>query len=121
MANGFTAWGGIFCLDGRWYAVGGAKERAPASCWASASAPSASRGRRLAEHQRDRRERLQDQGAGCASRRPRSSSPTCRPSAGMDYGLTRYRASALLTFKFNQRAIRDLHRGSRGRRVAAAA
>ena len=29
MANGFTAWGGVFFLDGRWHAVGGAKGESP--------------------------------------------------------------------------------------------
>ena len=29
MANGFHAWGGIFFLEGRWHAVGGAKGKAP--------------------------------------------------------------------------------------------
>jgi DNA repair protein RadD len=29
MATGFTAWGGVFFLEGRWYAVGGAQGRAP--------------------------------------------------------------------------------------------
>src|SRR5690606_4404107 len=29
MANGFNAWGGIFYLDGRWHAVGGSQGRAP--------------------------------------------------------------------------------------------
>ena len=40
MANGFNAWGGIFFLDGRWHAVGGAKGRAPrllGSTWSSFS------------------------------------------------------------------------------------
>jgi len=30
------------------------------------------------------------------------------PIYGQDYGLTRYRASALMTFKFNKRAIQQL-------------
>ena len=29
MANGFNAWGGIFFLEGRWHAVGGAKGQSP--------------------------------------------------------------------------------------------
>ncbi|NBS03046.1 MAG: DEAD/DEAH box helicase, partial [Rhizobiales bacterium] len=27
VANGFNAWAGVFCEDGRWYAVGGCKEK----------------------------------------------------------------------------------------------
>ena len=37
MATGFTAWGGIFWLEGLWYAVGGAQGCSP-SFWASVSA-----------------------------------------------------------------------------------
>src|ERR687898_717615 len=29
VANGFTAWGGVFFLNGRWHAVGGAKDNSP--------------------------------------------------------------------------------------------
>ena len=30
IANGFNAWGGVFFLNGRWYAVGGGTGKQPA-------------------------------------------------------------------------------------------
>ena len=39
----------------------------------------------------------------------------------MDYSLTRYRASALLTFRFNRTAIRSLVFGAEEAALAAAA
>ena len=108
MANGFNAWGGIFFLDGRWHAVGGAKGEAPASARHRRAHGLPRRRRRLAERARDRRERLQDRRPGC------SQPPTDRqlaylpPEIRQDFGLTRYQASALITFRFNKRAIRGL-------------
>ena len=108
MASGFNAWGGMFFLEGRWHAVGGAKgagarllgvgERtvclAQADDWLNTheSDESAFKSKRLAE----------------AGRRRKSSCNTCRRRSRSDYGLTRYRASALMTFGFNKRAIRRL-------------
>ena len=62
MANGFTAWGGIFFLDGRWHAVGGAKGESPTAPRGRRAARLPRAGRRLAERARDRRERLQVEG-----------------------------------------------------------
>ena len=108
MANGFTAWGGIFFLDGRWHAVGGAKGERPrllgigerTVCLAQADDW-------LNAHETDE-SAFKTQSLAATSRRPRSSCSTCRPSCRQDYGLTRYHASALITFRFNKRDIRQL-------------
>jgi hypothetical protein len=107
MATGFTAWGGIFWFEGQWYAVGGRKgaktrllgigERsvclAQADDW-------------LNEHETDE---------SAFKTRGWLSQPATEkqlqylsPEARSDYGLTRYKASALMTFTFNKREIRGL-------------
>jgi hypothetical protein len=107
MATGFTAWGGIFWYEGQWYAVGGRKgaetrllgigERsvclAQADDW-------------LNEHETDE---------SAFKTRGWLSQPATEkqlqylsPAAHSDYGLTRYKASALMTFTFNKREIRGL-------------
>ena len=107
MANGFNAWGGIFFLDGRWHAVGGAKGQIPhllgvgerTVCLAQADDW-------LNEHESDE--------SAFKSRSWLSQAATPKqlqylpPAFAQDYGLTRYRASALMTFKFNKRAIQAL-------------
>ena len=107
MASGFNAWGGVFFLAGRWHAVGGGKNErtrllgvgertvclAPADDW-------------LNEHECDE--------SAFKSKRWLSQTLTERqlqylsPAQRQDYGLTRYRASALITFQFNRRDIRRL-------------
>lgn len=107
MATGFTAWGGIFWYQGQWYAVGGRKgaqtrllgigERsvclAQADDWLNA-------------HETDE--------SAFKTRGWLSQPATDKqlqylsPAACSDYGLTRYKASALMTFTFNKREIRGL-------------
>jgi len=107
MANGFTAWGGIFLLDGRWHAVGGAKGESPRLlgigdrpvCLAQADDW-------LNAHETDE--------SAFKSKSWLNQSPTDRQLTYLpqglrhDYGLTRYHASALITFRFNKREIRQL-------------
>ncbi|MCB1371538.1 MAG: DEAD/DEAH box helicase [Rhodobacteraceae bacterium] len=107
MANGFTAWGGVFFLEGRWHAVGGARGEATrllgvgerAICLAAADDW-------LNEHETDE--------SAFKSKGWLNQPPTEKqlrylaPEHRQDYGLTRYRASALITFGFNRRAIRQL-------------
>ncbi len=107
MANGFNAWGGIFFLEGRWHAVGGGKGQASrllgvgerAVCLAQADDW-------LNTHETD-------EGAfkskswlkQAATEKQLQYLPhECRH----DFGLTRYRAAALMTFQFNKREIRQL-------------
>lgn len=107
MATGFTAWGGIFWLDGVWYAIGGAKGERPhllgvgerTVCLAQADDW-------LNTHETDE--------SSFKTRSWLRQPPTEKqlqylpPECRHDFGLTRYRASALMTFGFNKRAIRQL-------------
>ena len=107
VANGFNAWGGIFFLHGRWHAIGGARgqrsrllamgERtvclAAANDWLN--------GNETDESAHKTRAWL-DQPA--TAKQLRYLPAGCRH----DFGLTRYQASALLTFQFNKAAITDL-------------
>jgi superfamily II DNA or RNA helicase len=107
MANGFNAWGGIFFLEGRWHAVGGGKGQASrllgvgerAVCLAQADDW-------LNTHETDE-SAFKSKGwlKQAATEKQLQYLPTEFRS---DYGLTRYRASALMTFKFNKRKIRQL-------------
>jgi len=107
LANGFNGWSGIFFLNGAWHAVGGARLRhtqllaigermvclAAADDW-------------LNDHETDE--------SAHKSRAWLRQPPTDKqlahlpPECRLDYSLTRYKASALLTFKFNRPAIRAL-------------
>lgn len=107
MANGFNAWGGIFFLEGRWHAVGGGKGQTSrllgvgerAICLAQADDW-------LNTHETDE-SAFKSKGwlKQAATEKQLQYLPTEFRS---DYGLTRYRASALMTFKFNKREIRQL-------------
>jgi superfamily II DNA or RNA helicase len=107
LAQGFNAWAGVFFLEGRWHAVGGGKELparllaigdrmvalAAADDWLNDNETddSASKTRRwLSLPATDKQLELL---------------PTEYRS---DYGLTRYQASTLITFRFNRRAIQQL-------------
>lgn len=107
MATGFTAWGGIFFLNGRWYAVGGGRGLNPhllavgerTVCMAKAddwlndheSADSAHKTRRwLNEPPTEKQLRY------------------LPPELRADFGMTRYQASALLSFQFNKAPIQRL-------------
>lgn len=119
MATGFEAWGGVFCLDGYWHAVGGGKEIPPRLLAAgSRMASLAAADDWLNEHE--------TADAAHKTRRWLNESPTEKqlaylpPPMRADYGLTRYQASCLLAFQFNKAAIQRLMLGaSDGRREAA--
>lgn len=107
MANGFTAWGGIFFLDGCWYAVGGVQRQPPRLLAVGARMVC------LAVADDWLNDNETDESA-FKSRRWLSQLPTERqlallpPECRQDLNLTRYQASALLTFRFNRAAIRRL-------------
>ena len=107
MATGFNAWGGIFFLNGRWHAVGGGQgmpthllavgERtvcmAKADDWLNdhESADSAHKTRRWLNEP------------------PTPKQLQYLPQAlRADFGMTRYQASALLSFQFNKTSIQRL-------------
>jgi len=107
VANGFHAWGGIFFLHGRWHALGGGKGLRPrllamgerTVCLAAADDW-------LNENETDE--------SAHKTRSWLNQSATDKqlqylpPEYRQDFGLTRYQASALLTFKFNKGAITQL-------------
>jgi len=119
MATGFNAWGGIFWFEGQWYAVGGRKNAATrllgigerSVCLAQADDW-------LNEHETDE---------SAFKTRGWLNQPATEkqlkylsPEARSDFGLTRYKASALMTFGFNKRDIGRLVEAAAGvgRRVA---
>ena len=111
IANGFHAWGGIFFLEGRWHAVGGAKRQ---------SARLLGVGERtvcLAAADDWLNENESDVGAH-KSRRWLNQPATEKQLQYLpepyrrDYGLNRYQASARLTFEFNRQTIRRLVLGA---------
>ncbi|HET9483263.1 MAG TPA: helicase-related protein, partial [Xanthomonadales bacterium] len=107
MATGFNAWGGVFGMAGRWYAIGGGQTLKPrllavgerTVCLAAAD---------------DWLNDNESVDAAHKSRRWLNEPPTTKqlrwvPAARRtDFGLTRYEASALIAFQFNQPAIRSL-------------
>ena len=119
LAAGFKAWAGVFFLEGRWYAVGG-QGTVPVRllgigertvCLAQAN------------------DWLNDQetdDAAHKSRRWLTEVPTenqlryLPPTLRADFGLTRYQASALLTFQFNKHAIQRLVQAANQRHLEAA-
>lgn len=107
VATGFSAWGGVFYLGGRWHAVGGAKQTPPrllgigerTVCLAQANDW-------LNEHE--------TADSAHKSKRWLNEPPTPAQLKYLpaqhrnDYGLTRYQASALLAFHFSKPQIQRL-------------
>ncbi|PWU71777.1 helicase [Ochrobactrum sp. POC9] len=120
MANGFSAWAGAFFLNGRWYAVGAAKGIEPRLLSIGERMVSlAAADDWLNEHESDE--------SAHKTRRWLSQPPTDRQLAYLpadyrhDFGLTRYQASALISFQFNRTAIRSLIFGAGQHELARAA
>jgi len=120
MAAGFTAWAGVFNEDGRYYAVGGAKNR-PAVllgvgenivCLAAADDWLNSNETDEAAH---KTKAWLNQTA--TAKQLAYLPPACR----MDYSLTRYQASAMLSLKFNLPTIRSCINAAKGASLAVAA
>ena len=107
LANGFTAWSGIFFLNGRWHAVGGAS---------GTPARLLSIGERIVCLAASDDWLNDHETADSAHKTKRwvHEAPTERQLQYLpveyrnDHNLTRYQASALLTFRFNRRAIQEL-------------
>jgi len=120
MANGFSAWAGVFFLNGRWYGVGAAKGVAPRLlAIGERMVGLAAADDWLNEHESDE--------SAHKTQRWLSQPPTDRQLAWLpadyrhDFGLTRYQASALLSFQFNRAAIRSLVFGADEHDLARAA
>jgi len=107
VANGFNAWGGIFFLHGRWHAVGGRKGN-PSRLLAvgERTVCLAASDDWLNENETDESaHKTQSWLNQSATDKQLQYLP---PEYRQDYGLNRYQASALLTFKFNKSAITRL-------------
>ena len=118
MASGFSAWGGVFFLEGRWHAVGGA--RGQPTCLLGVG------DRTVCLAQADDWLNIHESDESAfKSKRWLTQTPTEKqlqylsPAQRQDYGLTRYRASALITFQFNRRDIRRLVMSAAPERRAA--
>lgn len=107
MANGFNAWGGIFFLEGRWHAVGGGKGQASRLLGVGERAVCLAQADDWLNTNETDESAFKSKGwlKQAATEKQLQYLPTEFRS---DYGLTRYRASALMTFKFNKREIRKL-------------
>ena len=111
VANGFHAWGGIFFLNGNWHALGGAKGQparllgvgARTVCLAAADDW-------LNENETD--ESAHKSKAWLNQPATEKQLRYLSEPHRRDYGLTRYTASALLTFQFNKQSIRRLVMGA---------
>jgi DNA repair protein RadD len=105
MATGFQAWAGVFCQDGVWHAVGGTEQGAIQAlgvgerlvCMAQADDFLNAHETEKAAHKH--RRWLHEPATENQLRHLPS-------QFRQDLGLTRYRASALLSFRFNVRGIR---------------
>jgi len=107
VANGFHAWGGIFFLHGRWHALGGGKgHRTRMLAVGERTVCLAASDDWLNENETDE--------SAHKSRSWLNQSATDKQLQYLpaeyrqDFGLTRYQASALLTFQFNKVAITRL-------------
>jgi len=106
MATGFNAWAGVFYLDGHWHAVGGGKHL-PTKRLAIGE-------RMVCLAQADDFLNAHETEDAAHKTRAWINQPATQqqlrylpPEARQDFGLTRYRASSLLSFRFNQPAIRQ--------------
>lgn len=117
IANGFKAWAGVFYLDGNWYAVGAAQTE---------KARLLSIGERLVSlaAANDWLNQYESDASAHKSKRWLEQPPTEKQldilphKYRMDYSLTRYKASVLITFQFNRRKIRDLVFNAAGEQAA---
>ncbi|MGN7611919.1 DEAD/DEAH box helicase [Magnetococcales bacterium HHB-1] len=107
VANGFNAWGGVFFLNGRWHAVGGARrQRARLLSIGERTITLAAADDWLNENETDE--------SAHKTSRWLNQPPTEKqlqylpPECRNDFNLTRYQASALLTFQFNKERIKSL-------------
>jgi hypothetical protein len=120
MASGFSAWAGVFNEDGRFYSVGGSKTRqavllgvgenliclAAADDWLNTNETDESAHKTRAWLRQPPTERQ---------------FAYLLPALRMDYSLTRYQASAMMSLKFNQQVIRRCIAQAKGAPVPVAA
>ena len=107
ISGGFDAWGGVFYLSGKWHSVGG-RQKGKSSLLATGSriVCFAAADDWLNEHETEEtahktREWLREP--------PTPKQISTLPSESrLDFNLTRYRASARITFEMNKTKIKEL-------------
>ena len=111
IANGFHAWGGVFFLNGNWHALGGAKGQ-PARLLGVGA-------RTVCLAAADDWLNLNESGESAHKTRSWLNQPATEKQLKYlpephrrDFGLSRYQASAMLTFQFNKGAIHRLVQGA---------
>ena len=115
-----TAWAGVFSVDGRFYAVGGARNKASVllgvgeSIVCLAAADDWLNTNETDESAHKTRAWLRQP---ATAKQMAYLPPACR----MDYSLTRYQASAMLSLKFNLQAIHTRIAEAKGASLAVAA
>jgi superfamily II DNA or RNA helicase len=120
MASGLNAWAGVFAEGGRCYAVGGAKDKRATLLGVGESVVCiAAADDWLNTNESDE---AAHKTKGWLRQQPTDKQlawlpPACR----MDFNLTRYKASAMLSLKFNRTAIRARINEAKGARFAVAA
>jgi DNA repair protein RadD len=107
VANGFKAWAGVFCLNGRWYAIGGAQCR-PAHLLAVGEQMVCLAGADDWLNNNESDESAHKTRSWLTQPATDKQLAYLPAQYRMDYSLTRYQASALLTFQFNRGVIRRL-------------
>ncbi len=111
VANGFHAWGGIFFLNGNWHALGGAKQQQTRLlCVGERTVCLAAADDWLNENETDEsahKSRTWLNQPATEKQLKYLPEPHRR-----DFGLSRYQASAMLTFQFNKGAIHRLVQGA---------
>ena len=107
MATGFNAWGGVFFLNGSWFAIGGGSGITPLLLAVGEKTICIAR----ADDWLNDNETAD---SAFKTRRWLGEAPTQKQMMYLperlrsDYGMTRYLASAILSFQFNKTAIRRL-------------
>ena len=111
VANGFHAWGGIFFLNGNWHAVGGAKQQQTRLlCVGERSVCLARADDWLNQNETD--ETAHKSRSWLNQPATEKQLKYLPEPHRRDFGLSRYQASAMLTFQFNKGAIHRLVQGA---------
>ena len=107
ISTGFNAWGGVFFHDGNWYALGGKKDSQPKIL----SIGQHITGLAAADDwlNENETEDSAHKTSGWLSQEPTEKQISILPGEyKLDFNLTRYKASAHITFQVNKEKIREL-------------
>lgn len=107
IANGFKAWSGVFYLNGNWYAIGASNSARPHLLGIGEKLVAlAAANDWLNQHESDASaHKTKGWLNQTATQKQLNLLP---PKYRMDFSLTRYKASCLITFKFNKKKICSL-------------